>query len=170
MKSFFFGLMLVSISCTSGKKTPASGNLPKAVFQPQFTPGPPVLVYKTKANYQNLVPVLLSDDKSQIISYPHPGDLKVENQFSYPGILRNGYLLDNRGINSNVAFLKLTYEEYSGRKEAPDLLELFQQIIDKDPLAELCDCGNKAAFSDIEKQLNQLIEEGRLRTVCKVLK
>ena len=34
-------------------------------------PGPQTIVYKTKKDYYNLVPVLLSDDKTEIISYPH---------------------------------------------------------------------------------------------------
>jgi hypothetical protein len=136
----------------------------------QFTPGPPTLVYKTKADYNNLVPVILSDDKTKIVSYPHPSDVKTESGFLLPVLLNGGYLLDTKGIGKNVAFLKMTYEEYSKLGNTPPLVELYNQIIDKDPLTELCDCGNKKAFTDIINQLNYLIDNKKLRSVCKVVK
>lgn len=141
----------------------------RAPFKPDFITAPPTVVYKTKANYNNLVPVLLSDDKKQIISYPHPTDIKIGDKFASPTILSNGYLLDNRGIGKNVAFLKLTYEQYSKLENAPALSELYELIIDKDPLNELCDCGNKKAFTDQTKQLNKLIKTGKLRSTCRTI-
>lgn len=129
-----------------------------------------ILVYKTKFNYNNLVPVLLSNDKTEIISYPNPRDLIVGSGYSLPTILNNDYLLDNRGIGINVAFLKLTYEEYSELKEAPSMKELYSYILDKSPLQELCDCGNKNVFSDIEKELNIIIDKNQIRITCKPLK
>lgn len=144
----------------------------KIPFKPDFVnvSAPPTLVYKTKADYNNLVPVLLSDDKTEIISYPHPSDIKVGNALSLPTLLNNGYLLDNRGIGLNVAFLKLTYEEYSKLESAPTLKELYDLIIDKDPLLELCNCGNSKAFTDKKEQLNKVISSKKLRTTCKVIK
>lgn len=139
-------------------------------FQPQYTPGPQVLVYKTKKDYSNLVPVILSDDKTEIISYPHPSDLSVGNGLPFPTILNNNYLLDNRGININVAFLKLTYQEYSELKSIPTLKELFDYILDDNPLIELCDCGNRTAFSDPVKELNLMISKDKLREICKAIK
>jgi hypothetical protein len=142
----------------------------KVSFAPDFVTAPPTLVYKTKANYNNLVPILLSDDKKEIISYPHPSDLKVGSTFVLPTLLNNGYLLDNRGIGTNVAFLKLTYEEYSKLDNVPTLKELYDLIIDKDPLTELCNCGNNRAFADKTKQINNLIDTKKLRTTCKTIK
>lgn len=139
-------------------------------FVPQYTPGPQAIVYKTKNDYHNLVPVLLSDDKSEIVSYPHPKDLKAGDEYMFPASLNNGYLFDNRGIGSNVAFLKYTYQEYSEFSDLPDLKDLYDSIVDKEPLTELCDCGNRTAFSDVTKQLNQLIDHGMLRTTCRVVK
>ncbi len=141
-----------------------------AQFTPQYTVGPQALVYKTKNDYSNLVPVMLSDDKTEIVSYPHPNDLKVGSGYPLPTFLNKGYLLDNRGIGKNVAFLKLTYQDYSELKEVPTLKELYNYIIDKDPLTELCDCGNKTVFTDIDKQLNNLIDQNKLRTTCKTIK
>lgn len=144
----------------------------KTMFKPDFNniSAPPTLVYKTKANYNNLVPVLLSDDKTEIISYPHPSDLKVGNVLALPTLLKNGYLLDNRGIGINVAFLKLTYEEYSKLENVPSLKELYELIIDKEPLVELCNCGNSKAFTDKKEQLNKVISSKKLRATCKTIK
>lgn len=167
MKMRFFFLLVLTLVCKS------CGNMKENKakdFQPQFKPGPQTLVYKTKKDYSNFVPVLLSDDKTEIISYPHPNDLIVGNGFPFPTTLNKHYLLDNRGINKNVAFLKFTYQEYSELKTVPTLKELFDNILDKDPLIELCDCGNKTAFSDPVKQLNLLISKDKLREICKTIK
>lgn len=140
-------------------------------FTPDFdTPAPPVLVYKTKADYSKLVPVILSEDKSEIIAYPHPNDLKNGDSFMLPTELKSGYLLDNKGIAQNVAFLSISYQQYAQLSQAPSLKEMYEMIIDKDPLTELCNCGSKKAFTNINQQLNSLIKEKKLRTTCKVVK
>jgi hypothetical protein len=157
------GILAVAFAACMGKNNIA--------FTPDFeTPAPPALVYKTKADYANRVPVLLSEDKTEIIAYPHPADLRVGEAFLMPTTLEEGYLLDNKGIGANVAFLSYTYEEYSKLPETPALKELYNKILDKDPLTELCNCGSKKALTDPEKQLNSLVKEGKLRTVCKVVK
>jgi hypothetical protein len=165
-------LLLFSIAgCVSNNKTTTKSQpSDEREFTPQFIAGPPTLLYKTNSNYNNLVPVLLSDDKTEIVSYPHPTDITVGSGYALPTILKGGYLLDNRGINKNVAFLRMTYEEYAKLKNAPTLKELYNLIIDKNPLTELCDCGNKKAFTDIEAQLNKLIDSNTLRTKCKTIK
>ncbi len=73
-------------------------------FVPDFVAGPPTIVYKTKGDYNKLVPVLLSNDKSEIISYPHPKALMVGGQLALPTILEKGYLLDNRGVGDRIDF------------------------------------------------------------------
>lgn len=126
-----------------------------------------VVIYKTTKDYSNNVPVTLSNDKTTIVSYPHPTDLVLGENLALPAPLHNGYLLDNRGINKNVAFLKYTYSEYSKMKEVPTLQELQRNIIDKDPLTELWDCGPKANFTDVQQQLNEWIDKGILAEKCK---
>lgn len=144
----------------------------KATIKPNFSniSEPPTVVYKTKGNYNNLVPVLLSVNKSEIISYPHPNDLKVGDVLSLPTPLSEDYLLDNRGIGPNVAFLKLSYEDYSKLENAPTLKELYELIIDKDPLTELCICENMKMFKDKTSQLNKLIMAKNLKTTCQQIK
>jgi hypothetical protein len=139
-------------------------------FKPVFAPGPQVLVYKTKADYNDRVPVILSEDKSKIVSYPHPSDVKIGKGYPLPGRLHGGYLLDNRGIGPRVAFLKTTYAEYAQLESAPTLAELYALITDKDPLLELCNCGAKTGFNSTTTQLNQLIDSKKLRTTCKAIK
>ncbi len=156
-------LIYSAFACKTNRKPEAP------VFEPQFLPGPPVMVYKTKADYRNLVPVLLSEQGDEIIAYPHPSDLKTETGYALPTQLKNGYLLDNRGIGAQTAFLSLTYEAYAGLSSAPSLEKLKELIVDKAPFSELCNCGHRQAFTDVEVQLNQLIEEKQLRKKCKIL-
>lgn len=170
MKIVLITMLIMISGCKSGNNIKQTNIKTAPEFVPQFIPGPKAFVYKTKGDYYNLVPVLLSEDKTKIIAYPHPSDLKLGNEYQLPTFLNKGYLLDNRGIGLNVAFLKLTYQEYSELQSLPTLIELYSYIIDKDPLEKLCDCGVKSAFTDIENQLNDLIEKDDLKATCKTLK
>jgi hypothetical protein len=116
----------------------------------------PTVIYKTTRNYDKNVAVTLSDDKQRIVSYPHPSDV---SQRSYPTPLNKSYLLDNRGISKNTAFLSITYEEYAKLRNAPSLDELKQLIIDDNPIEEMYNCGGRTRFSDLIPQLNQLIDQ-----------
>jgi len=160
MRNIFIILSLIICACGTKKQVS---------FKPDYSPGPTAIVYKTKANYNKQVPVILSDDKSEIISYPHPNDLKTGNDFHYPTLLENGYLLDNKGIDKNVAFLKYTYEEYSKLPEAPSLKILMEAIINKEPLLEIYNVGNKKSFTNIESQLNDVIKNKKLKQTFKKL-
>jgi hypothetical protein len=131
---------------------------------------PHIVIYKTSNDYRYNVPVILSDDKSQIVSYPHPTDLFFDNELTLPIQLDKGYLLDNRGIGKNVAFLSYTYEEYSRLKFPPSLEKLYKNIIDKDPLVELWNCGTREEFSDLRRQLNELINKNMLSVKGKRIK
>lgn len=162
-------VLLIMIICLFGCKPTGKVTEVKPSFIPQFIAGPTVIVYKTKADYNNLVPVILSDDKSRIVSFPHPDDVKTNDGFQKPTELLDNYLLDNRGINGNVAFLSYTYEEYSQLKNVPELSELFNKIIDNNPLFEMCNCGAKTAFEDVEMQINTLIKNNELNNVCRTL-
>ncbi|HZF99767.1 MAG TPA: hypothetical protein VEY71_02145 [Chitinophagales bacterium] len=148
------------------KQVVAPDDRPTPRFTPQYTPGPHVLVYKTRGRYDNLVPVLLSDDKKSIVSYPHPADLK---ETSKPTLLHDGYLLDNRGIGSNVAFLKWSYDDYRKRTGPPSLDTMYGAIIDKAPLVAMYDCGNRKAFTDPQRQLNEIIDAGELAGTFKAI-
>lgn len=176
MKQISLILMLIlSISgCKTQQKSSENTNTDHSATQiapkPFVAALPHVVIYKTTKNYSQNVPVILLKDKMQIVSYPHPSDLYYNGKFALPEVLHNGYLLDNRGINKNVAFLKYTYKEYSKFTDAPTLDELFKNIIDKEPLIELWDCGKQANFTDLQKQLNEMIDKNQLIEKCKRVK
>jgi hypothetical protein len=117
----------------------------------------------------NNVPVMLSNDRSSIVSYPDRKDLYYKGDLAYPTRLHDGFLLDNRGIGANVAFLSLTYETYSKLDRTPSLPELINLIIDKDPLTEMYQCGNRGQYSDPEKDLNDIIDARKFES-CRKLK
>ncbi|MBK8339453.1 MAG: hypothetical protein IPK99_05330 [Flavobacteriales bacterium] len=131
---------------------------------------PHVLVYRTKGDYRELVPVMLSADRSKIVSYPHPSDLKGADGLSLPQDLGKGYLLDKRGIGLSTALLKMRYADYAKLDQAPALADLTAMIVDKDPLLELCDCGPRAGFKDIAAEITTMVAEGVLEKRCKKLK
>ena len=136
-----------------------------------FNPGKlPVVVYKTKKDYQHKVPVILSDDKKTIVSYPAPGDFKNGGANQQPVALHKGYMLDKRGINKNVAFLKMTYEQYAALTAPPSVEELYKMIIDKNPLTDICDCGPRKDNPDAVNKLNAIIDAKKLHSKCKSLK
>jgi hypothetical protein len=123
---------------------------------------PRLYVYKTKNDYYSLVPVSLSADKKSIVSYPHPRDLKIDGKFAYPVKLRNGYYLDVKGIDKNVAFLKITYEDYAKLSTPPSIIQLKELILDSDPLLELWDCGIKANDPEEIQKISQWIVSNKL--------
>lgn len=162
MKFLFLILILILPGCRTSRLERKGDTKMQQSVSTQIVPGPKALVYKTRGNYNDLVPVLLSDDKSEIISYPHPSDIKINGTLQTPVQLHKGYLLDNRGIGINAGFLKLTYKEYSELEVVPNLGNLYKMLIDKDPLTEMYDCGSKSSFPDIIKQLNDIIDNNKL--------
>ncbi|MCO6495812.1 MAG: hypothetical protein J5I91_09065 [Bacteroidetes bacterium] len=169
--SVFLALSLIlSVSCKSRKKTSREPESTSNMFTPKYSAGPPTFIYKTKKDYGNLVPVIMNDSKTEIISYPHPTDLYPADMLLLPTQLNGGYLLDNKGINANVAFLNITYQEYAKLVDPPSMEEMKSMLLDINPLTELCDCGNRNAFDNVEKQLNELIDANQLRKRCKTVK
>ncbi len=123
----------------------------------------PCIVYKTRSDYNKLVPVILSPDKTTIVSYPDIKDVFYKGKLAYPTELAGGYLLDNRGIGPDVAFLNYTYDEYSRMFKTPVGGELWKRMLDKDPLLEMYQCGNRTQYKEIEKELNDLIISGKIK-------
>ncbi len=94
---------------------------------------PKAIAYKMsgQASAAN-VPVQV-DNNGNIVSYPDPSDLKNAE----PIALKNGYLLDRRGISKNSRFLRYTYSEYSSLKTPPSLSELKASIIPDARVSEI---------------------------------
>jgi hypothetical protein len=156
-----FGAMISS--CCTAKKAENASNAPGALV-----PGPKTIIYQTTKDYSKLVPVVLSDDKSSIVSYPDIKDVFFNGVLAYPTQLHKGFLLDNRGISKNVAFLRLTYEEYSKLDKTPHAAQLMEMIIDKDPVTVMYSCGNRSSYKDIEQELNRKIDEGDLSSFIRI--
>jgi hypothetical protein len=154
-------------SCTK-KTTPASSSgLIKT--EGNTMASAPCIIYKTKSDYGRNIPVTLSSDRSAIVSYPDISDIYYKGKLAYPTSLRDGYLLDNRGIGPNVAFLNFTYEEYKSLSKTPSAGDLMKRVLDRDPLLEMYQCGNRQQYTDIETELNDIISSGKLAD-CKKLK
>lgn len=156
-----FGLLLIIIifsSCKNKEKM----NLPadKMSETTVVAAMPQAIVYKTTADFSNLVPVIMNSEKTRIISYPAPSDLYYNGKLSVPTALKNGYWLDNRGINENVVFLKYTYNEYRSLTTAPPLKEMLKNIAEKYPLTELYYCGPRNRFKNELTELNAMIDNG----------
>ena len=170
-KTFIVLACCAFAACKSGYKLAGTHNekTPENL-DPKSTAGAPVMIYKTKGDFRNLVPVTLSADGKSIVSYPAPKDIKTETGFQTPTELHNGYLLDNRGITPNVAFLKYSYEEYAALSALPTLPEMYEAIKVKNPLTELYDCGSQTVRKNRADAVNELIDKGQLRTKCRVVK
>ncbi len=167
MKYSFVLMLVLAFSC---KSKPQTKEVLPVLFHPSFNPGPHVMVYKTSGDFRFNVPVLLSENDSDIVSYPDPADIRsVEVKGFYPGSLKREYLIDNKGISKHVAFLKLTYDEYAKLDTVPSFKTLKSWIMAKNVITELCDCGDKAGYSNIEKQINEMIEQDSLHTICKTI-
>lgn len=130
--------------------------------------GEQAVIYKTKKDYSALVPVTMNAGKTKIVSYPAPADLYYRGKFAKPFKLKNGYWLDNRGIQLNTVFLDFTYDDYSKLKEAPLLSEMMNRIADKDPFTEIYSLGNRSRFKDEKKEINEIISRNALRKFKKI--
>ncbi len=130
--------------------------------------GPKIIIYKTKADYHNNVPVTLSDNKSEIISYPDIKDIFYKGELAYPTKLNDNFLLDNRGIDENVAFLNYTYERYSKLDKTPTIDILFADILDNDPITEMYNCGSKYDYKDMVIELNDAIDNNKFDSFQKL--
>ncbi len=87
---------------------------------------PPARVYRTSADYAANVPVTLNEQRTALVSYPDPADLR---QQSSPVPLADGWMLDRRGISANSAFLTYTYAQYAALDRAPDEADIMAAII-----------------------------------------
>jgi len=155
--SFLLVIAVIISSCKTKDKSMVVEA--KDILQDNNTLGTtaPVIIYKTTRDFSDFVPVIMNREKTVIVSYPDRMDI---NEVNKPTALINGYLLDNRGINENVAFLKLTYEAYKNLDKNPTREELINLIQEKYPLSEMYFCGNRSNYKDLIRELNALIANG----------
>lgn len=140
-------LVIMTLSCKSQKssqppKATASSN--QAVsFTPIYKAGPRLIIYKTKADYSDLVPIQLSADGKEIISYPAPQDIANKNNFGKPTMLNGSWFVDAQGIGIHTAYLTTRLEDYSKLDKTPSLSAMMAQIKTADPFEEMYDAGLK---------------------------
>ena len=130
---------------------------------------PHVIVYKTKRNNYDKVPVVYKDHK--ISAYPDPADIRAMGSRAKPVKLHKGYLLDRYGIGPESRFLNMTFQEYGALKQVPDRSLLTHRIEKSDPFIELYDCGIMPRNPDtVVNRLNYLIDQGILKQKSTALK
>lgn len=122
----------------------------------------PVIIYRTKADYSQYVPVRLSEDGSRITVYPAPSDILHGDEYRYPVALEDGYYWDRQGVGPTTAFLSISYAEYAALEASPDPNTLMENILDRQPFLEMYHAGKVGDYQQIESELNQLIRQNRL--------
>lgn len=160
MRILLATLLLVISACCSRKNPTVQVDKPKWSIAL-----PSIVIYKTKANYSMLVPIGLSADKKEIVSYPDPTDVKNDSGFYYPTALNDGYWLDNIGVGPNTAYMGISLKEYSQLSEPIALAEMLNILVDPDPFTEIWNCGSRGSVSVDE--LNNWITTKKLVAHCK---
>ncbi len=156
-------IFLLLIVLSAAQRVLAQNSPPKAL--------PYHIIYKTRKNYFNNVPVILSSDKKRITSYPDPGQLKNSGFGFHPFKLNEGYLENIHGLlNEHVAFLSISLDDYVNLKELPNDSTLMSWIIDKDPLTYMCKCGPNTLHKTDEAVFNTWIARKQLSKKCKRVK
>jgi hypothetical protein len=169
---FFVMIIFASTSCRTTKEAPAilvedneieieiemNEPIPSERMLPAALPA--LIIYKTRTDCQFMVPVMLNDDKTEVVSFPHPSDLYYNGVLAVPLNLDRGYLMDVRGISLNTAFLHITYEQYAAMASPPDPKALYAMIYDKDPMIEIWSCGPRFGLDVDTSRANALIREG----------
>jgi len=141
--------LLVVIMCLSGLTSCGHGHCDATG---------PVVVYKTRVDYANLITVNLSKDGKRITA--RPGQDYVIPQRPIP--LANGYLM--KRMVGNV-YLSITIDEYADMSHKYTEAEMLSAVIDTDPFSEyynICEC---VTYADTA-QINAIIREGKLKN-CK---
>ncbi len=166
MKYLNLILSIILIACSNSK---IEADRDEIIFVPSYTSPPFIIIYKTKANYDSLIPIGLNESKTQIVSYPAPSDIKSIYGFPTPVRLEDNYLLDKRGINKHTVFLDISYSEYAKYEKSPDTDTLMKHIINYNPFTEIWNCGSKYSYSDAISQINQIIKAKQINIFRKVL-
>ncbi|MEO8087693.1 MAG: hypothetical protein ABI763_12775 [Bacteroidota bacterium] len=130
--------------------------------------GEQAIIYKTVKDFSRNVPVTMNAEKTIILAYPAPKDIYYQGKLAVPEKLKDGFWLDNSGVNVNSVFLELTYDEYSKLKEVPLLTELMDAIADKNPFTEIYSLGTRSSFKEEVKEINGIIERGALKKFKKI--
>lgn len=134
--------------CGPAKSAPSTdlqADGPTTVLAPENVMGgtaammPKAVIYRTSAPSASLVPVTLGPD-GKLISYPAPTDLGAE-----PATLRDGWMLDTRGISDGTRFTRWTYSEYRSLSAAPSPAEILAAVQPEPRITEIVKLPTSAA-------------------------
>jgi len=164
-KVLFLLLSCMLFSCQSNRVSKKEAK----ALEPSFKPGPHVIIYATRGDYANLVPVVMNTEKTEIIQYPAISDMSDYSNLT-PVELKKGFWLDRKGVGVNTVFLSYTYEAYANLIEVPSLKTMLTKIVDKDPFKRMYDCGNPFSYKNKEAELNAMIKHQLVDAKCKKLK
>ena len=107
-------------------------------------PGPAALpnacIYRTSIDVDAYVPVTVNPVDGTLVSYPAPTDITGA---SMPVVLKDGWLLDRRGISPNTRFVRYTYSQYHDLSEAPSPAKLLESIIPDARVTEIVELPYK---------------------------
>ena len=108
------------------------------------SPGPAVMpnarIYRTSTDVDALVPVNVNPATGQLVSYPAPTDITGA---SMPVVLKDGWLLDRRGIGPDTRFINYTYSQYHDLTEAPSPAQLLESIVPDARVTEIVELPYK---------------------------
>lgn len=134
--------------CGPAKSAPSTDlqvEAPTVVMAPESVMGgsaavmPKAVIYRTSAPSASLVPVTLGPD-GKLVSYPAPTDLGAE-----PAMLRDGWMLDTRGISEGTRFTRWTYSEYRALPAAPSPAEILAAVTATPAVTEIVSLPTSAA-------------------------
>jgi hypothetical protein len=121
-----------------------------------------IIVYKTKENYRKNVAVSINREKNEVLNYPDPSDIAKHKPL--PIKLKSKYLLDCRGIDTNTAFLQLTYKQYAKLNIIPsDSFILSNLIPESKPIIEFHVIAKIPSAKNLKKNLNKRIVNGTFK-------
>jgi hypothetical protein len=156
MKNIIYIVLAISLIACSSKKeatTEKSENTAQVQMLAQ------TIIYKTKKDFSQLVPVQMNKERTKIVAYPSPKDLMKSGELQTPIVLDKGYYLDRRGVNTNTVFINMTYEAYAALKKAPPVSEMKELIVEKDPFVEMYVCPDLKQNASVE-EMNKVVASG----------
>jgi hypothetical protein len=154
LKRVQFSMLVLIAGCAGSKMAEDASKVSYA--------GPPVIVYKTVEDYSGYVAVMMNEEKTEIVSYPAPSDIRNQTNMGKPVKLDKGYLLDNRGISTNTVFLDISLTDYAMLQQPPSLEEMQRMIKRKEPFSEMYNLGVRGRFKDEVKEINRIIRANTL--------
>lgn len=172
LAAILLGGMAVTSCRTSGDAAQSSVLPPAQDYGPQGfgayrnQPGPAALpnarIYRTSIDVDAYVPVTINPVDGKLVSYPAPSDITGA---SMPVVLKDGWLLDRRGISPDTRFVRYTYSQYHDLSEAPSPARLLESIIPDARVTEIVELPYKVG-AVTPAQADSIIADGLKR--CEV--